>query len=144
MTLGGELDAGLAPGSIRAERDGVIAEVDVEDVDRLGARIRSVRVTSPVGVEVGTHASRLPDATRVLPDRIVPVEVAPSLGGAVLRSDPRHVRDREFFEVRTSGRVVDVERVRATETGREATGFTVTRDQLRRLVDDLGESFRDG
>ena len=143
MSLGRQLDVGLAPGPVRSEREGATAEVDVEDVDRLGVRVRSLRVTgaSPVGIRA--HTDRLPDALRVLPDRVVPVEVAPTLGGAVLRSHPAQVRDREYFEVRTDGRAVDVERVRSGDAGREAIGFTLTREQLRRLVDDLEGSFED-
>ncbi len=143
MSLGRQLDVGLAPGPVRTEREGAVAEVDVEDVDRLGVRVRSVRVTGAVPMGIASHAERLPDALRVLPDRVVPVEVAPSLGGAVLRSHPAQVQGREYFEVRTDGRAVDVERVRGGDTGREAIGFTLTREQLRRLVDDLEGSFED-
>ena len=140
MSLGRQLDVGLAPGSIRAEKDGAIAEVEVEDVDRLGARVRSVRVTGATGVGITSHTERLPEALRALPERVVPVEVAPGLGGAVLRSAPEEMRDHEFFEIRTDGRSVEVERRRAADRG--AAGFTLTREQLRRLVDDLEESFR--
>lgn len=141
MSLGRQLDAGLGPGVVRTERDGATAEVDVEDVDRLGARVRSVRVTGPARTGVGEHAARLPEALRVLPDRIVPVEVSPALGGAVLRSAPADLREREFFEVRTDGGTVEVERRRLVEGGREPAPFTLTREQLRRLVDDLEGSF---
>ncbi len=143
MSLGRELDAGLAPGPVRVDRDGAAAEVDVDDVDRLGVRVRRVRVAGASAAGIRAHVDRLPEALRVLPERIVPVEVAPTLGGAVLRSDPAEVRDREYFEVRTDGRAVDVERVRSTDAGRSSVGFTLTREQLRRLVDALEGSFGD-
>jgi len=141
VSLGRQLDAGLGPGTIRTERDGSTVEVEVDDVDRLGARVRTVRVTGAHRLPVEEHAARLPDALRVLPGRIVPVEVSPSLGGAVLRTAPEDLRDREFYEVRTDGGSVEVERRQLTDTGREPAPFTLTREQLRRLVDDLGGSF---
>jgi hypothetical protein len=138
--LGAQLDRQLVAGPVRVEGEGCTAEVDVEDVDRLGVRVRGLRVTGSAPGDITKQAERLPDACRALPERIVPVEIAPGLGGAVLRTDPREVVEREFFEVRTDGRAVTVGRVQSGPEGREARPFTVTREQLKRLVDGLGEA----
>lgn len=135
--LGGRLDRALAgPGIVRVEHEGRVAEVDVVEVDRLGVRVRSLRVDAGPGeVSVQEAGARLPGALRGLPERLVTVEVAPTLGGAVVRTVPEEVRDREFFEARTDGRVTQLERVRATGEGREQVPFTVTREALGRIVD---------
>ncbi|MFZ5479735.1 MAG: hypothetical protein ACOZNI_23425 [Myxococcota bacterium] len=138
MSLGRALDGVLAPGTARVEGDGRRAEVDVVDVDRLGVSVRGVRVRGDHAGDVARHAERLPDAVRVLPESVVPVEVDPALGGAVLRSDPEEVVDHEFFEVRTDGREVCVERLRRGDAGVEHLPFTLTREQLGKLVDGLG------
>ncbi len=53
---------------------------------------------------------------------------------------PRVVQFRpEFFEVRTDGHEVSVERCRQGEAGRENLPFTMTREQLGRLVDGIGK-----
>jgi hypothetical protein len=140
VSLGAELDIALKPGTIRAEKDGAVAEVEVDDVDRLGARVRAVRVTGATRIGVTEHVERLAHAGDALGETLRPVEVAPTLGGAVLRGPARGRGEREFFEVRTDGRTVGVERWRVGPDGRAPTGFTVTREQLRRLVDDLDES----
>lgn len=139
-TLGDDLDGALAPGVVRAERDGREVEVEVVDVDRLGAAVRSVRVRVPDAGDLREQAQRLPDALRTLPDRIVPVEIAPTLGGAVYRSRLGDVREGRYFEVRTTPREAQVERLQAGPEGREPVPFTVTREQLRRLVDDVSDA----
>ena len=135
--LGGRLDRALTgPGIVRVEHDGRTAEVDVVEVDRLGVRVRCVRVDAGPGARtVQEAAARLPGALRGLPERLVTVEVAPTLGGAVVRTAPEDVRDREFFEARTDGQVTELERLRATGAGRERVPFTVTREVLGRMVD---------
>ena len=116
------------------------AEVDVEDVDRLGVRLRGLRVVASGPGDITRQAERLPEALRSLPERLVPIEVAPSLGGAILRSHARDIVDREFFEVRTDGRAATLGRVRSGPEGRETLPFTVTREQLKRLIDGMGEA----
>jgi hypothetical protein len=97
-------------------------------------------VRVPAAGAIDEQAHRLPDALRVLPERVRPVEIAPSLGGAVLRSHPDDMVNREYFEVRTNGQEVTVERHRGDADGREQVPFTVTREQLGRMVDDLGRA----
>ncbi len=137
-------DDALQPGEVVAEVDGARAEVEVVDLDRLGVTVRRVRVT---GEDIGVRraADALPEALRALPDRLAGVEVDPRLGGAVLRSVPadvrRHGDAREFFEARTDGASVVVERARVGQ-GREVVPWTLTREQLGRIVERTAELFR--
>ncbi len=137
--LGDALDrAILGPGVVRVEHEGRVAEVDVVDADRLGVRVLRVRVEGSASRgpdAVRDAAARLPEALRGLPERMITVEVAPALGGAILRSAPDDVQNREFFEARTDGRVTELERVRALPSGRERVPFTITREALGRIVD---------
>lgn len=129
------LDKTLRPGTVAADDGEVRAEVDVADVDRLGVSVRGVRVRGPVGRDLRDTVERLPDALGVLSEPVTPVEVDPTLGGAVLRSPPKR---REFYEVRTDGREVSVERHRIGPEGRARVPFTLTREQLGRLVEGVG------
>ncbi len=134
--LGRLLDHAITgTGTVRVERQGATAEVEVVEADRLAVRILRVRVSGESTRGVRDTAARLPDACRGLPERIVPVEVAPELGGAVLRSAPRDVVDREYFEVRTDGKTTDIERIHAAPgVERHAVPFTLTREALARIV----------
>lgn len=139
----GRLDGALRKGTVRVGQGGWTVEVEVTDADRLGVSVRGVRVRGPERGDVVGQAQRLPEALGVLPDRVRPLEVDPALGGAVLRSRVRTPREggaREYFEVRTDGREVSVEKLRAGPNGRAAVPFTLTREQLGRLVDDVGEA----
>lgn len=135
IALAETLDRKLAPGTVRAD-DGVVrAEVDVTDLDRLGVSVRGVRVRSHTKGDLRGCVERLPDALDVLPEPVTPVEVDATLGGAVLRSQPRR---REFYEVRTDGQEVSVEKLRMGPDGRAKVPFTLTREQLGRLVEGVG------
>lgn len=129
------LDKRLRPGRVTADDGEVRAEVDVEDVDRLGVSVHGVRVRGAAPRELRGCVDRLPDALDVLADPVTPVEVAPALGGAILRSAPKR---REFYEVRTDGHEVSVERHRVGPDGRARVPFTLTREQLGRLVEGVG------
>ena len=129
-----ELDG---PGTVALDRDGGKTEVDVVDADRIGVRVRGVRVHRDRDVDVEREAFALPDRMRSLPDRIEPVEVAPTLGGARLRSRPDEMRGRDYFEVDVAPRRTDIRRTRVDADGeRHETDWTMTRDQLDRLLDE--------
>ncbi|MBM4391643.1 MAG: hypothetical protein FJ090_11020 [Deltaproteobacteria bacterium] len=137
MTLGQDLDTRLKNGIVSAEKDGRAAEADVDDADRLGVTLGRLRVTTPGG-EFDRAVGVIPAAaSRALGDRIVPVEVDAGLGGAVFRSAPDEIRDREFYEVRTTGSETTVERFRNEEEGRVRVPFILTRKALGRLVDEV-------
>ena len=135
--LAEKLDRALAPGRVEVEHEGRRAVAEVEGADRFGVQVRSLEVRRAAPLPLREAVEALPDALRALPERIVPVEVAPALGGAVLRSDRRDIREREFFEVRTDGTETTLRRVRASREGREELPFTLTRDQLGRIVEDV-------
>lgn len=142
MTLGEELDTRLRPGSTQASSGPASAEADVEDADRLGVSLRRLKVAGGRGGLPGA-VERLPGAaSRALGETIVPVEVDAGLGGAVFRTAPNEVREREFYEIRATGTEATVERFRAHDTGRDKVPFTLTRKQLGRLVDALDEAQR--
>ncbi len=137
MNLADELDRHLRPGSVSASGGGASASADVADVDRLGVSLRGLRVTVP-GRSLPEAVGALPEAVgRALGEPLVISEVAPTLGGAVLRSRVDR-QDREFYEVRTDGEQASVERWRVGAEGRERVPFTLTRKDLGRVVEGLG------
>ncbi len=137
MTLGADLDTRLRNGIVSAEKDGRAVEADVDDADRLGVTLGRLRLSTPGG-SLDRAVEVIPVATsRALGDKIAPVEVDPGLGGAVFRTVPSEIRDKEFYEVRTTGSETTVERFRAEEEGRVRVPFILTRKALGRLVDDI-------
>lgn len=143
MKASAALDAALehstGSGRITADGDHGSAAVDLVAVGPIGVRVRAVEVTRAVGVDVGDEAAALPERLRTLPERVVPVEVDRGLGGAVLRTPPDQMREREFFEVEVRPNTTTVRRHRVEADGsRQAADFALTRDQLGRLVDELG------
>lgn len=137
MTLGADLDTRIRTGIVQAEKDGRAVEAEVADADRLGVTIGRLRVATPGGA-LERAVAVVPEATsRALGERIEPVEVDPGLGGAVFRSAPSEIRDREFYEVRTTGSETTVERYRSEAEGRVRVPFILTRRALGRLVDEV-------
>jgi hypothetical protein len=127
-------------GKVEVEAGGSSAEVDVVDVDRIGVQVRGVRVRREQAYDVEGVAERWPKELRDLPDRVQPVEVDARLGGASLRSRPDEMRDDSFVEVDVRGSEASVHKLRKKPGGgREAVDWTMTRDQLGRLLDDLAE-----
>jgi hypothetical protein len=97
-----------------------------------------VRIDRGVDVDIALEAAALPDRVRTLPDRVVPVEVDPGLGGAILRSHPDDMREQEFWELDVRRRSTTVRKQRVRPDGqREGVDFTLTREQLGRLVDEV-------
>jgi hypothetical protein len=124
-------------GTVEVDRDAGTAEVDVIDVDRLGVRVRRVKVTRDADVDVAAEADALPDRLRSLPDRVEPHEVSPELGGAILRTPEDDVRDNKFFEVDVRPRHTTIGRTEVGADGeRRPADFTLSREQLDRLIDE--------
>lgn len=131
-------------GTVSVPRGAGSADVDVVEVDRLGVRVRGVVVNRDRPVDVVREAERLPGAIRSLPDRVAPVEVDPALGGARLRTHPDELRGDKYFEVDVEPRRTTIKRIAVEETGqRQSTDWTMTREQLERLIEETeGQSFR--
>ncbi|MEO0605929.1 MAG: hypothetical protein AAF211_31160 [Myxococcota bacterium] len=140
MTPDPKLDEALddldGPGTVEVDHDGRSAEVDVVDVDRIGVRVKGVRVRHDGPVDVQREAEALPDRLRSLPDSVGPIEVAPELGGAILRGTPD--RERRYFEVDVQPDRTDIRRKQVDDDGeRSETDWSMTRDQLERLIDEV-------
>jgi len=123
-------------GTLEVAGPNASATVDVTASGPVGVRVRSIAVTSPRG-DVQDTANALPHALRALLEPLQPVEVAPTLRGAVLRTDPTAIEDDEFFEVELRDDTVRIDRFRRESTGRRPVEFDLTRKQLRRIVDGL-------
>jgi len=121
------------------EADGRKAEINVVDADRIGVRVRAVKVDRGVPVDVAAEAVALPDRARSLQEPVVPLEVDTRIGRAVLRTEPGAIRRREFFDIGLDGSgEIDVQRYRVNDDGdRDRVDWTMTRDQLGRLLDEL-------
>jgi hypothetical protein len=128
-------------GRIVAESEGRRIEVEVVDLDRLGARVREIQVHRAEPFDVVDFAARAPRDLRDLPERIVPIEVDPRLGGANLRSVRGESRDDTYTDVEIRGCEARVTRnKRPSGADPEGADFTLTREQLGRVVDALGGS----
>lgn len=137
-TLNDALDAMPAGGGvIRVDRENSNAEVDVVDADRLGVKLRSVRIHRDKPVDIEIEAQALPERMHSLPHRVAPVEIAPTLGGARLRTKPDELRNNEYFEVDVEPSRTSIHKTRMEEDGtRSPADFTLTREQLDRLIDE--------
>jgi hypothetical protein len=125
-------------GTVRVDRRGAEAEVTVVEADRLGVRVRGVSITRERPIDVSEEAKNLPERLRSLPERVAPVEVDAGLGGARLRTPPDELRGgREYFEVDVAPSRTSIRRTRVSDGGeREETDWTMTREQLDRLIDE--------
>ncbi len=129
-----------ASGTTRAG-DAAEARLTVADVDRLGVEIQRIHMTRSAGRDIGAQASALPGRlARLLPEPVEVVELSATLGQAVLRTPVEHMRNGGYFdlEVQTQGDLI-LRRFRVDKAGeRQPENWTLTREQLGRLVDELG------
>ena len=132
------LDAhGAGEGTVTLDADGRTAEIDVDAVGPLGVRVRRVKVCRDSERDLEAAAAALPNKLRPLPEKLVSTEVDPRLGGATLRTRPADMRRREFFHLDLGPRDAELRRYRAREGGRDAVPWTMTRDGLREILEDL-------
>jgi hypothetical protein len=137
----GEPDPG-APGSVQVEADGVTLEAEITDCERIGATVERVKVRREQEGDVQVQARAIAERMHGLGERVEPVEVAPELGGAVLRTRPEEMVEGRFYQIDVGdeGRQAELGRVRIDERGhREREPFTVTRKNLGQVVDGLAE-----
>lgn len=148
MTLSHALDKALSQrvseNTVQAQDQGADVEAQVVDVDRLGARLERLSVHHPQGGDLMHQVETMPESLRALGAPLRPIEVEPSVGGAILRSDPDRKDDSRFWEVRIhdGGKEASLERfsVEPSQGARTAEPFTLSREQLGKVVDGLLES----
>jgi len=122
--------------------DGWRARIHTRQVGPIGVVVDRLRVQGSKG-DIAGRAEALADGLHPLGEPLDAVEVAPELGGAVLRTAPDRMRGGRFFEVDVGEDSVDVRRLRRKpEGGRVEEGFAVTRDELGRIVDDIVDVLR--
>ncbi|MCP4805611.1 MAG: hypothetical protein GY913_10935 [Proteobacteria bacterium] len=132
---------GVRSGEVQVETDDGKVELDLVEAGPIGARVRRVKVSVPQAGPLPKQAGQICESLRGLGERLVPVEVDERLGGGVLRSRPQEMTGRRYYEVGLDGDSATVERFRALEDGgRESEDFSVTREQLGRMVDDLADA----
>src|SRR5687768_5188667 len=99
-TLGGNaIDSIDKPGQIEVEHEGRQAAIDVKDADRLGVVVERIRISDPAAAPLPARSQHLARTLRPGGERLVEVECDSNLGGAVLRSDPKDMRGRRYFQV---------------------------------------------
>lgn len=136
--LGDALDSAITGrGMVEAEDPaGRRVRADIVDEDRLGVQIDRLRVDAPEGI--GGRVDRIAQDLRPGGERLVPVEVDERLGGGVLRTRTDEMRGRRYFEVEVDAEGAGLGRYRVDDDGtRNPEPFTVTREQLGRMVDTL-------
>lgn len=130
------LDALEGPGVIEVQEVGGKTRVEVVESDRLGVRVRGVHVGHNAR-DMRRVAEVLPDRIHALPGKLMPVEVAPILGGATLRTRPEDMRRERFFEVKVREDGTDIRRYQISAGERKSKEWTLTREQLHDLVDEV-------
>ncbi len=142
----GEPDPG-PPGTVTVEADGTTLEAELTDCERIGATVDRLRVRHEQSGDLQAQADAMTRGQRGLGERLRQVEVEPSLGGAVLRSEPEDMSDGRYWEVSVGeeGRQAELERWKVGEQGqREREPYTVTRGNLGKIVDGLAEGLAAG
>lgn len=126
-------------GPVAVEGEGWTAQVQTEQVGPVGVVVDHLRVQGRPG-DVAERAEAVVEALRPGGERLRAVEVDRGLGGAVLRTRERDMRGGRYFEVELGPEeaVVRRHRVRKGE-GRTAEPYALTREELGRIVEDLGE-----
>jgi hypothetical protein len=140
----GEPEPG-APGTVQVEADGVTLEAEVTDCERIGATVERLKVRRDQPGDVEIQAQAIAERLHGLGERVQPVEVAPDLGGAVLRTRPEDMVEGRFYQIDVGedGQQAELERLRVDEQGqRQREPFTVTRENLGRVVDGLAEGLK--
>ena len=93
--------------------------------------------TCPIAAAADGSPGARRDRVRAIPGKLKAIEVDEKLGGAVLRTDPETMRRGRFFEFDAKRESTGVRRYRVTDGERTSEDFTLTRDQLRDLVDEI-------
>ncbi|MCO4760348.1 MAG: hypothetical protein KC502_02515 [Myxococcales bacterium] len=117
-----------------------MAHIELEDIGRLGAKVRQIRVNRKQVRDVEEAARTLPHRlANLLPEPVVAVEVDVGLDEAILRTSPENMDRKRFFDLRIRGRGdLVLRRLQVGDDGeREPASWTLTREQLGELVKEL-------
>jgi len=141
--------AGAGKREVEVEHEGTTAKADVQGAGPYGSSIDRLKVVGPDRERsdeqkdraIRRQSRQIADDVTYLPERLQEHEVEPGLGGAVLRSRPEEMRNREYGEVEVEGgREIDVSRYRydPQRTRRDRIPQNYSHEILERLTDDLG------
>ena len=133
------VEEGLAGQPVRVEGPGWTAQIDARQVDRIGVVVDRLRVSGGEG-DLAGRAGAIAETLRPQGERLRPVEVDPVLGGAVLRSRPEDMQRGRYYQVDLDATGAELSRHRRREGGRDQEPFAVTREELGRIVEGLGEA----
>ena len=123
--------------SLTATAGDAKATVEVRDADRIGVVLEKLRVETGPG-DLNHRIEALAEKLRPTGERLIPIEVAPQLGEAVLRTRPEDMRGRRFYQVDVDLNGAEISRYQVDKSGkRTAIQAPMTRDQLTELVDGL-------
>lgn len=134
---------------IEVDHGGASAQARVRGSGPYGSSIDGLTVAVPDGdgdADIERQADDLIDRLSYLPERIKKHEIAPGLGGGVLRSEPDDMREREYQEIKLNGgREADIRRYKydSQERERHEIPQNYAHETLERLTDDLVDSLGD-
>ncbi|MCK6506585.1 hypothetical protein L6R53_24965 [Myxococcota bacterium] len=125
------------PGVVQVDGAGYQAEIEARRIESIGVVVERLRVSGAAGT-VAERAAAVAEGLRPQGERLVPVEVDPTLGGAVLRTRPEDMQRGRFYQVELDPAGATVQRVRRAPEGRVVEPFAITRDELERMIEGLG------
>ena len=132
-----------SPGVIEAQKGSSRVRAEVVDVDRLGVVVERLRIDCPAGDLAGRMA-RVAASVRPAGQHLKPIEMDERLGGGTLRTTAEHMMRGRFYQVGIDLQGAELARHRRDESGqRTREKFTLTREHLGRLVDELSDALSD-
>jgi len=132
-----------APGLLEASYGGARVQAEIVDVDRLGVIVERLRVQAGSG-DLEGQAERIAQTVRPAGQQLRAVEVDTRLHGGVLRTTAEHMVGGRFYQVGIDAQGAELTRHHKDEDGRRVRErFTLTREHLGRLVDELSEALED-
>ncbi len=133
---------GAGKREVEVDHEGATARAKIEGSGPYGSSIDELTVVRPgqKDGDIERQADDLVDRLSYLPERIRKHEIAPGLGGGVLRSVPEDMREREYQEIELQGgEEARVRRYRYDKDAgeRRAIPQNYAHETLERLTDDL-------
>lgn len=130
------LDAS-GPGPVELDVHGVPVELEVRRHGPVGVELDGLRLRPPAR-DLEQRSRELCAGFRPRGERLLPIELDPALGGAVLRTRPEDIRRGRYFEVNVETEAVEVRRWRRRpEGGREAQPIPLSHEELGDWLEEL-------